>query len=63
VLVFIHLGSRRVFASPATYHPDSDWVIQQARNASMWMEEKGIAARWINATIEFGGDTPRRIVR
>jgi len=47
VLVFIHLGSRRVFASPATYHPDSNWVIQQARNASMWMGEEGIKARWI----------------
>jgi putative transposase len=47
VLVFIHLGSRKVFASPATYYPKEDWVIQQARNASMWMEEEGIQARWI----------------
>ena len=32
VLVFIELGSRRIFLSPATAHPDSAWVTQQARN-------------------------------
>ena len=26
VLVFIHLGSRKVFHSPSTYHPNSEWV-------------------------------------
>ena len=31
VLVFIHLGSRRVHISTPTYHPDSAWVTQQAR--------------------------------
>jgi putative transposase len=44
VLVFIHLGSRRVFMSPATFHPKEDWVLQQARNASMWLQELGISA-------------------
>lgn len=33
VLVFIHLGSRRVFMSPATFNPNEAWVLQQARNA------------------------------
>lgn len=42
VLVFIHLGSRRVFMSPATFNPDEKWVLQQARNASMWMQDLGI---------------------
>jgi putative transposase len=46
-LVFIHLRSRRVFCSPATFHPDEAWVMQQARNAAMWMQEEGIQARWI----------------
>jgi putative transposase len=31
VLVFIHIGSRRVFMSPATFNPTEDWVIQQSR--------------------------------
>ncbi|MGE4489850.1 MAG: integrase core domain-containing protein [Kiritimatiellales bacterium] len=44
VLVFIHLGSRRVFMSPATFNPDEKWVLQQARNASMWMQDLGIQA-------------------
>ena len=47
VLVFIHLGSRKVFYSPSSYHPDTTWVMQQARNASMWMDEKGIEPRFL----------------
>lgn len=47
VLVFIHLGSRKVFHSPSTYHPDSKWMMQQARNASMWMEDEGIKPRFL----------------
>ena len=47
VLVFIHLGSRKVFCSPSTYHPDSKWIMQQARNASMWMEDEGIKPRFL----------------
>jgi putative transposase len=42
VLMFIHLGSRRVFCSAPTYVPDSAWVTQQARNTLMWCEEQGI---------------------
>ena len=44
VLVFIHLGSRRVFMSPATFHPDEKWVLQQARNAAMWLDDIGVSA-------------------
>lgn len=44
VLVFIHLGSRRVFMSPATFYPTEEWVLQQARNATMWLQDLGIQA-------------------
>lgn len=27
-LMFIHLGSRKVFVSPVTYHPSEAWVLQ-----------------------------------
>ena len=47
VLVFIHLGSRKVFCSPSTYHPNSKWILQQARNASMWMADEGITPRFL----------------
>jgi len=47
VLVFIHLGSRRVFMSPATFNPNEEWVLQQARNASMWLQDLGIKARFL----------------
>lgn len=43
-LVFIHVGSRKVWVSPSTYHPKEDWVLQQARNLLMWLEEAGLDA-------------------
>lgn len=46
-LFFIHLGSRRVFLCPATYHPDEAWILQQARNVQMWLEDHGIVARFL----------------
>jgi putative transposase len=47
VLVFIHLGSRRVFHSPSTYNPDETWVMQQARNAAMWLDDNGVQPRFL----------------
>ena len=41
-LFFIHVGSRRVFLAPATYHADGSWMLQQARNFARWCEEHGI---------------------
>lgn len=43
-LVFIHVGSRKAWVSPSTYHPNEDWVLQQARNLLMWLEEMGLEA-------------------
>jgi putative transposase len=34
-LVFIQIGSRRVWVSTATPHPNAKWVAQQARNFCM----------------------------
>ena len=47
VLVFIHLGSRKVFHSYPTYHPNGIWVIQQCRNATMWLDEEGLDAKYL----------------
>ncbi len=47
VLVFVHLGTRRVFASPATLHPDAAWMQQQARNAAAWIEDEGLKVKWL----------------
>jgi putative transposase len=47
VLMFIHLGSRRVFCSAPTYNPDSAWVMQQARNTLMWCEQQGITPEFL----------------
>ncbi len=47
VLTFVHLGSRKVFVSPSTVNPDSEWMQQQARNASIWADEEGIDMRFV----------------
>ena len=43
-LVFMHVGSRKVWVSSSTYHPNEQWVLQQARNLLMWLEESGLGA-------------------
>lgn len=43
-LMFIHVGSRKVWVSPTTYHPDTAWVQQQGRNALMWLEDLDLKA-------------------
>ncbi len=47
VLVFIELGSRRVFVTASTSHPDSAWVTQQARNLSMDRDCRSPALRFL----------------
>jgi putative transposase len=47
VLMFVHLGSRKVFTSPSTLNPTDEWMRQQARNVSMWAEEEGIDIRFL----------------
>lgn len=47
VLAFIHLESRKVFASPATLNPTGEWMQQQSRNVKMWAEEQGIDVRFL----------------
>ncbi|HEY8635818.1 MAG TPA: integrase core domain-containing protein [Candidatus Limnocylindrales bacterium] len=47
VLVFIELGSRRIHLSPATAHPDSTWVTQQARNLVMDLDGRSPAIRFL----------------
>jgi putative transposase len=41
VLVFINVGSRRVWISPPTAHPNSAWVAQQGRNVCMHFQDEG----------------------
>jgi hypothetical protein len=41
LLFFVHVGSRRAVVSSPTANPDAAWVAQQARNASMQMQDWG----------------------
>ncbi len=47
VLAFIELGSRRIFLSPSTAHPDSAWVTQQARNLALNLDDRSTAIRFL----------------
>ncbi len=47
VLAVIEHASRRVRVLGATAHPVTDWVIQQARNLLMDLEEAGVRARFL----------------
>lgn len=59
-LVFIYVGTRKVFLSPPTYHPHEQWVRQQAWNMLMWLDENDLAARFVlhdrDAKFSFGFD-------
>ncbi len=46
-LVFIHLESRKVWCSPATKHPNDQWVKQQAKNMSMWLNDHNIEMKYL----------------
>jgi putative transposase len=42
VLVFLHVGTRRVFVCPATYHPNEAWVQAQAEAFLQHVRETGL---------------------
>jgi putative transposase len=41
-LVFIHIGSRRIWISPGTANPDGEWTAQQARNFEMHLQDENL---------------------
>ena len=43
-LAFLHVGSRKVFVSPATDHPNADWVVAQAESFCRHVESEGAHA-------------------
>jgi len=45
VLVFICIGSRRIEYMACTSNPDGDWMLQQARNLLMDIDNRGTRAR------------------
>jgi len=47
ILAVLHIASRRVYYSPATFHPNRAWLQQQVRNLSMWAEDEGIEPRFM----------------
>jgi putative transposase len=44
---FIHVGTRRAFTAGITANPNSAWVAQQGRNASMQMAEWGLPPKYL----------------
>ena len=47
ILFFVHVGSRRVYVSGMTTHPDTAWVAQQARNFGVHLAERREEASYL----------------
>lgn len=47
VLIFLHVDSRRVFVSPATYNPDDAWVCEQAQAFRIFAKENKLGTRFV----------------
>jgi transposase InsO family protein len=47
VLVFIHVGSRRIEYMACTSNPDGAWMLQQARNLQMDLDDRGQRVRFL----------------
>jgi putative transposase len=41
-LVFIHIGTRRIWVSPCTANPTGEWTTQQARNFDMFLQDESL---------------------
>lgn len=47
LIVFIHIGTRRIWISPCTVHPNGEWVKQQARNFLMHAEDINLSPGYV----------------
>ena len=45
VLVFLHVGTRRAFVSPASFNPNRDWAQQQAKAFVTHVKQTGLPAK------------------
>ena len=43
-MVFLHIGTRKVYVTRSTFHPDARWVTQQARNVLLHLRDEGLGA-------------------
>lgn len=47
VLVFLHVGSRRVICSPATFKPDKRWMVNQVVSMLTQAQEANLSASYL----------------
>ena len=47
MLVFLHLGTRRVWITPCTPNPDSAWVSRQAKNFLMEADDMDLSPEYV----------------
>jgi len=45
VLLFLRFSTRQIVAAGVTAHPDTAWVTQQARNATMNLNDRGVSIK------------------
>jgi len=58
VLAFLHVGTRRVWTSTCTAHPDKTWVCQQAEDFGEHVQSNELSATLVfhDADTKFGKD-------
>jgi putative transposase len=44
-IAFLHIESRRVFITPATYTPDEAWVLEQAEAFRQFIKEEKLLCK------------------
>jgi len=47
VLAFLHIGSRRVICSPATFKPDKKWMVKQAESMLSQAQEAKLPVSYL----------------
>jgi putative transposase len=47
LLVFIHVGSRKVYIAPSTFHPNEAWIKEQAKTFLEHTNEAGLDAKML----------------
>ncbi|MGI9292800.1 MAG: integrase core domain-containing protein, partial [Pseudomonadales bacterium] len=47
VLAFLHVGSRRVICSPATFKPDKKWMVTQAESMLAQAQEADLPVSYL----------------
>ena len=52
VIAFLNVKTRQVILSPATFHPNEEWVVAQAESFVQQAREKGLPVRYVQHDLD-----------